>query len=106
VAPPASQGRCAPAPAADEVFYELVGERVTANALLVEVAGKGVADANVVEKTKTQKQIIRDCLSGNGRAKVESWLRGFMAFPFQLYGDGNCTIADAAGAVADLFPIA
>ena len=36
-----------------------------------------VADANVSEKTKAKKQIIRDCLAGaNGRAKVEGWLPG------------------------------
>jgi ParB family chromosome partitioning protein len=89
----------------DDIFYELVRERATVNALLAEVAGKTVADANVAEKTKTQKQIIRDCLAGaNGRAKVEGWLPGFMAFPFRLYGDGSCTIAEAANAISDLFP--
>ena len=81
----------------DEAFYELVRERATVNAMLAEVAGKAVADANLTEKTKTQKQIIRDSLAGtNGRAKVEGWLPGFMAFPFRLYGDGGCAIADAA----------
>ena len=40
-----------------------------------EVTGKAVADANVAEKARTQKQIIRDALAGaNGRTKVEGWL--------------------------------
>jgi ParB family chromosome partitioning protein len=91
----------------DEAFYELVRERATVNALLAEVAGKTVADANVAEKTRTQKQIIHDCLAGaNGRAKVEGWLPGFMAFPFGLYSDGTCSIAEAANAITDLFPAA
>ncbi len=91
----------------DDTFYELAHERAIVNAVLAEVAGKSVADANVAEKTKTQKQIIRDCLAGtNGRAKVEGWLPRFMEFPFRLYGDGTCTIAEAANAVADLFPAA
>jgi hypothetical protein len=42
------------------------------NALLVEVAGKPVADANLSERTEVQKQIICDRLTGtNGREKVE-----------------------------------
>ncbi len=56
----------------DDTFFELVRERATINAMLAEVAGKPVADANLAEKTKTQKTIIRDCLAGaNGRAKAE-----------------------------------
>jgi ParB family transcriptional regulator, chromosome partitioning protein len=91
----------------DDVFYELVRERATVNAMLAEVAGKSVADANVIEKTRTQKQIIRDCLAGtNGRARVDGWLPGLMAFPFRLCGDGTCTIAEAANAIVDLFPAA
>jgi ParB family chromosome partitioning protein len=91
----------------DEVFYELLRERATVNAMLAEVAGKSVADANLAEKTRTQKQILRDCLAGaNGRTKVEGWLPGFMAFPFRLYGGGTCTIAEAANAIAGLFPAA
>lgn len=89
----------------DDTFFELARERATVNAMLAEVAGKAVADANVAERAKTQKQIIRDFLAGtNGRAKVDGWLPGFMAFPFRLYGDGSCGIAAAANAIADLFP--
>jgi ParB family transcriptional regulator, chromosome partitioning protein len=73
--------------------------------MLADVAGKGVADANVTERAKVQKQIIRDFLAGtNGRAKVEGWLPAVMAFPFQAYRDGSCAIADAANTVATIFP--
>ncbi|HEV2549411.1 MAG TPA: ParB/RepB/Spo0J family partition protein [Stellaceae bacterium] len=88
----------------DDIFLELARERAAVNAMLAEVAGKSVADANVTERAKTQKQIIRDYLAGaNGRTKVEGWLPGVMAFPFRLYGEGACALADAAASVADLF---
>ena len=87
----------------DDIFFELARERATVNAMLAHIAGKSVADANVTERAKVQKQIIRDFLAGtNGRAKVDGWLPGFMAFPFRLYGEGTCSIAEAASAVADL----
>jgi len=67
---------------ADDTFFELVRDRGTVNALLAEVAGEGVAKANVAEKAKTQKQVIRDCLAGaHGRQKVDGWLPGWFAFP-------------------------
>ncbi len=89
----------------DDAFFDLVRERATVNAMLAEVAGKSAADANVSEKAKAQKQIIRDCLAGaNGRVKVEGWLPGLMEFPFRLYGDGSCAIAEAANSIAALFP--
>jgi ParB family transcriptional regulator, chromosome partitioning protein len=70
----------------DDTFFDLVRERAVTNALLDEVAGKSVADANLSEKTKLQRQIICDCLAGtNGRAKVETWLPRWMAFPPRSY---------------------
>ena len=91
----------------DETFFDLIRDKATVNAMLAEVAGKAVADANVAEKVKTQKQIIRDCLAGaGGRTKVEGWLPGLMAFPFRDTGDGVNSIARAARSVAALFPAA
>jgi len=79
------------------VFFELIRERTTVNAMLAEVAGKSVAKSNANEKAKTQKKIIRDCLAGeNWRSKVEGWLPGWMQFPFKPYGKGASGIADAA----------
>lgn len=91
----------------DDAFFDLIRDKATVNAMLAEVAGKAVADANVAEKAKTQKQIIKDALAGaNGRTKVEDWLPGYLAFPFRDYGDGTNAIAQAAGSVAALFPAA
>ena len=67
---------------ADDCFFDLIRDRATTNAVLAEVAGEAVAKANLTEKTKTQKQIIRDCLAGTGgRAKVEAWVPGWLCFP-------------------------
>ncbi|MBI2737252.1 MAG: ParB/RepB/Spo0J family partition protein [Rhodospirillales bacterium] len=89
----------------DDTFFDLVRERATVNALLAEVAGKPVADANLSERTKVQKQIIRDCLAGtNGREKVEGWLPSVMAFPFRAYADGACSITEASNCIVGLFP--
>jgi ParB family chromosome partitioning protein len=70
----------------DEAFFELIRDRAVANGMVAEVAGKAVADANVTEKLKTQKTIIRDCLAGtNGRGKVENWVPRYMTFPPRAY---------------------
>jgi ParB family chromosome partitioning protein len=71
----------------DDAFFELVRDRGTANALLAEVGGKPIAKANIAEKAKTQKAIIRDFLTGtNGRAKVEGWRPGWMEYPYRDLG--------------------
>jgi ParB family transcriptional regulator, chromosome partitioning protein len=89
----------------DDAFFDLVRDKASVNAMLAEVCGKAVADANVAERAKVQKQIIRDTLAGaNGRSKVAGWLPGTLAFPFRDYGDGSHAIAQAAGSVAALFP--
>lgn len=82
---------------ADDTFFDLIRDRTTVNALVTEVAGEAVAKANVVEKAKTQKQIVRDCLMGaNGRAKVEGWLPGWLAFPQRGVGQGSIAAAASA----------
>lgn len=82
---------------ADETFFDLIRDRATVNALLTEVAGEAVAKANIAEKAKIQKQIIRDYLMGaNGRAKVEGWLPGWMAFPAKGIGQKPLQDADSA----------
>jgi len=89
----------------DDAFFELVRDRATVNAMLADIAGKEVADGNVAERAKTQKQIIRDHLAGtNGRTKIEGWLPGLMRFPFQAYGEQPSTIGEATATIAGLFP--
>jgi ParB family chromosome partitioning protein len=80
----------------DDTFFDLIRDRISLNGMLEEVAGEAVAKANVVEKAKTQKQVIRDCLTGsNGRAKVEGWLPGWMVFPAYGLGVRNAPAPDA-----------
>ena len=90
----------------DEAFFDLVRERVIVNAMLGEIAGKAVADANLTERVAAQKQIIRDCLDGtNGRARVEGWLPRWLAFPPSSYTDrGRLSHVTAAERIEGLFP--
>lgn len=81
---------------ADDTFFDLVRDRGTANALVADTAGEAVAKANIAEKAKTQKQIVRDCLTGsNGRPKVEGWLPGWLEFPQRGVGQGRRSEASA-----------
>jgi ParB family chromosome partitioning protein len=84
----------------DDAFFDLIRDRATVNAIVSDVAGDAVAKANVAEKAKTQKQIVRDCLAGsNGRLKAEGWLPGWLAFP--QWGLGRAPATVSAPAIAD-----
>lgn len=72
----------------DDAFFELIRDRQVVNAMVAELAGQKSADANIAEKIKAQKSIIRACLTGeNGRIKVEDWLPRWMVFPVGTYTD-------------------
>ena len=74
----------------DNAFFDLIRDRATVNAIVSDVAGDAVAKANIAEKAKTQKQIVRDCLAGvNGRAKIAGWLPGWLAFPARRIGQSQ-----------------
>lgn len=71
---------------ADEAFFTPLRDRKVVNAMLREVAGKKVSDANLIETVKTQKAILRDCLSGtNRRRKVDGWVPKWLTFPPAAY---------------------
>lgn len=88
----------------DDTFLDLLKDRTVINALLSQVAGKAVTDANVSETGKVQKKIIRDCLTGEGRERVQGFVPRYMAFPVGHY-DPNKTleIATASDAIKSLF---
>lgn len=65
----------------DQAFFDLLRDKAAINAMLHEVAGEVTANAHVASTAKVQKKIIADCLSGDGRAKVEGWLPRYMLFP-------------------------
>jgi len=73
----------------DEVFFDLLRDKTTINAMLKHIGNKQVADANVSATAKVQKKIITDFLSGNGRKKVENWLPHYMEFPFKSYTEAG-----------------
>lgn len=81
---------------ADDAFFDLIRDREVVTAMMAEVAGPAVAQANAGEKVKARKAVIRDCLSGsNGRAKVEGWLPRWLRFPAATYTErgGPRTVA-------------
>ena len=91
---------------ADDALLDSLRDREVIDAMLAEVAGKDIAEANAKETGKTKKQIIRDYLTGtNGRAKVEGWVPRWLRFPSGSYtqrgGVGSVSrTASAAEAMA------
>lgn len=78
----------------DDAFFDLLRDKAAINAMVRHIGGKRVADSNVTTTAKTQKKIVRDFISGDGREKVEGWLPHYMAFPFKTYtraGGGRLT---------------
>lgn len=69
----------------DDAFFDLLRDKQAINAILREVAGDVTADAHVASTAKVQKKIVADCLTGNGRTKVDNWLPHYLAFPASGY---------------------
>src|SRR3546814_21186824 len=66
----------------DDALLDLIRDRQVVNAVLRDIAGKHTADANVAEKIKTQKSIIRPHLTGsNDRRKVARRVPNWLPFP-------------------------
>jgi ParB family chromosome partitioning protein len=92
---------------ADETFLDLIRDRGVVNAMLAEVAGETVANGNVTETAKLQKKIIFDCLTGNGREKVDSWLPAYLSFPLRSYTpDRSFGLLERWNEIAPLFETA
>jgi len=73
----------------DAAFFDLLRDKQTINAMLREIAGKAVADANIAETAKVQKGILVDTLTGaNGREAKPDWQPRWAAFPFGTYRSG------------------
>ncbi len=64
------------------VLPDLIRDKQLLGAVVAEVAGTDVAEANAEATAKVQRDILVDCLAGgNGRAKAEGWLPRWFAFP-------------------------
>lgn len=85
--------------AADDAFFELLRDKEVLSAMVAEVAGKRIADANAGEKGKTLKGIVKAHLDGaDGRTKVERWVPRWMRFAPSHYTarGGVATVAASA----------
>jgi len=92
---------------ADPVFFDLVRDKEALAAMVGDVAGPVVAEANARETGKTLKTIIGDHLAGaGGRPRIERWAPRWMTFPPAAYTPrgGVGTVAAHARAVTGLAP--
>jgi ParB family chromosome partitioning protein len=85
---------------ADAIFFELIRDKEVLHFMVAETAGEAVASANAKEKAKTLKQIVRDCLAGDGgRPKAEHWVPRWMRFPPSAYTPRGGVGSVAAAAI-------
>ena len=71
---------------ADPAFFALMRDKEVLGAMVAEVAGQTVADANAKEKGATLKKIVTDHLAGaDGRSQVTNWVPRWMRFPAAAY---------------------
>lgn len=89
----------------DDTFLALLAGKDVLHAILSELGGPSVADANKGETAKLQKGIIRDFITGsNGRQQVQNWLPAYARFPAASYTDrGGTGSGDSWNKVAALF---
>ncbi|WP_066584415.1 hypothetical protein [Sphingomonas pruni] len=72
----------------DAALFDLIRDKQVLAAMVAEVAGPEVAEANAKEKGAALKKIVTDHLAGaEGRAKVECWVPRWLAFPPAAYTD-------------------
>jgi ParB family chromosome partitioning protein len=91
--------------APDDTFLALLAGKDVLHAILSELGGPSVADANKGQTGKVQKGIIRDFIAGsNGRSQVQNWLPAYARFPAAAYTDrGGTGSGDSWKKVAALF---
>ena len=89
---------------ADDALFDLIRDREVLLAMVEEVAGKKVAEANGHERGKTLKTILRDGIAGaNGRPRTEGWMPRWLRFPASGYTlRGGSGAVSRSTAVADL----
>jgi ParB family chromosome partitioning protein len=91
--------------APDDALLDLVKDRELLDAMLAEVAGKEAASANAKATGKVKRQIIADCLKGEGgRTQVDGFVPRFMAFPPAAYtARGGVATVSRAACISGLF---
>lgn len=72
----------------DSALPDLLRDKQLLTAVLAEVAGDDVAEANAEATAEVHRGILVDCLTGsNGRAKVKGWAPRWFSFPPTGYTD-------------------
>ena len=89
----------------DVVLPDLIRDKQLLTAIVGEVVGADVAEANAGATAKVQRGILVDCLTGgNGREKVEGWLPKWFAFPPSGYTErGGIGCVERSERTAPLF---
>ena len=89
----------------DAVLPELIRDKQLLTAIVGEVVGADVAEANAAATAKVQRAILVDCLTGsNGREKVADWLPKWFAFPPSGYTErGGIGCVERSEQIAPLF---
>ena len=89
----------------DAVLPELIRDKQLLTAIVGEVVGADVAEANAAATAKVQRAILVDCLTGsNGREKIEGWLPKWFAFPPTGYTErGGIGCVERSEQIAPLF---
>ena len=89
----------------DEVFFDLLRDKPTINAMVKEIAGKAVADGCVSDTAKQQKQIIKNRMAGHGVSEARpDWRPKWAAFPAKEYKSvDGCPPAQRAKRISKLF---
>lgn len=59
----------------EEIFWEQLRDKAIINAMLREVAGKKIADANLTRTGKEQKELMQKTLTDSGKKWLPRWLK-------------------------------
>jgi ParB family chromosome partitioning protein len=88
----------------DETFFDLLGGKDVANAMLADIGSPAIAEANKDATTKVQKGIIKDYLTGeNGREQKADWLPAYFRFPVAAHTNrAGIAVVDKWNTVAEL----
>jgi len=93
----------------DETFLDLLRDKEAINAMLKDIGGKQVADANITATAKVQKSIISQYLDGTRKPAKKDWQVRYMNFPLRGYthrsqsGRGGIGAIDRYKAVKKLY---
>ena len=86
----------------DDAFFDILRDKKVINAMVKDIAGKGVADGCLTDTGKAQKNIIRNRIAGHGVEKPSpDWRPRWMQIPARSYFDkSTCPPAGADAAVS------